>query len=308
MVDSSHCSLLVYQCKDSLDSLSQSIAAATMNPKVSISMSTSSMESFNQRASQKRLLHSDSSVSYQVNHPTSFREDSIKEIISRSVALMNDEDIETTTSRSFVHGLILIMIMVSSLIAFICSKVRRCSNYSDLSNYEECSKYFSLYSWTTICSCIVTFFIYFLHLIGQCDVLCLTRKKYEFEIMAIAIMCSCQSIASVCYVAHTYIFSESFTLTSLILSAIVVTLYLLRIIILAYEMVSQRTKRSKQNSQRVRDIILTRRSISKDQSSLVCAENTLPVTKVISYVRNAQRKKTLSTSVSEDYEDEVFIQ
>ena len=269
-----------------------------------MSMSTSSIESFNQRTSQKRLLNRESSVPYQVDSQPNFPEDNIKKIISQSVAYIS-EDVETTTSKSFIHGFILVTIMITSLIAFICCKVRRCTNYVDVNYYKDCSKYFHFYSMMTIASCLVTFLIYFLHLIAQCDIMCLTRKKYEYEIITIASIGSLLLISSLCYMAHTDPFLESFTLTSFILSAISVTLYLLRIIILTCEMISQRRKTSMQANRNMPELL--KRSISKDQSSLVNAE-ALPVTKVISYVRNSQRKKTMSTSISEDLEDDVFIQ
>lgn len=288
------------------------------NSKVSVSMSTSSVESFQRRTSQKRL-HSDSSVSYQVSSlpPTQFsREESIKEIITRSVAYLNDNEdgLETTTSRSLLHGCILVSIMITSLAAFICAKVRRCSSYTDLSNYEDCTRYFAYYSWMTVTSSLVTFLIYFLHLISQCDLLCLTGRKYEVEILTITSVGSLLLLSSLSYLAHTDIFAETFTLASLLLSSLSVLLYLLRVSILAYEMVSQRRRRLRKRSQCARDIVFTQRSLSKDnQGSVIGLEGgeqgtPVAVNKVITYVRNAPRKKTLSTSLSDaDLEDDVFI-
>ncbi|KAJ6221308.1 hypothetical protein RDWZM_007120 [Blomia tropicalis] len=302
-----------------------------MNSKVSISMSTSSADSFGQHnqqhnilqqtrgSSQKRLLHSDSSISYQMSHYR--REDSIQqpqspaiinELLSRNLSsYMNqdDDEIETTTSRSFIHGFILVSVMISSLIAFICSKVRRCSSTTfsliDVNTIEDCSKYFHFYSTMTIISCLITFLIYFLHLIAQCDILCLTRKKYEYEITTIVIIGSLLSFSIICYSIRIDIFAESFTLTSLILSTISSILYFIRAIILIFEMIQQRRKRY-EKKQSFRDLAMMRRSISKDQSSVAEVQPT--TTKVISYVRSSQRTKTISTSVSDDLEDDVFIQ
>lgn len=297
---------------------------SVMNPnsKVSTSMSTSSVESFQRRTSQKRVLHSDSSVSYQVSSlpPTQFsREESIKEIITRSVAYLNEneDDLETTTSRSLVHGCILVSIIITSLAAFICAKVRRCSSYTDLSNYEDCTRYFAYYSCMTVTSSLLTFLIYFLHLISQCDLLCLTERKYEVEILSITGVGSLLLLSSLSYLAHTDIFAESFTLASLLLSSVSVLLYLLRVSILAYEMVSRRRKRLRKRSQCARDLVFTQRSLSKENQGSVTVlgggeqgtTGAVPVTKVITYVRNAPRKKTLSTSLSDaDLEDDVFIQ
>nr|XP_027198519.1 uncharacterized protein LOC113792783 [Dermatophagoides pteronyssinus] len=236
--------------------------------------------------SQKRLLHhSDSTISYPISDnnqcsPISIgsrdnqlsMQDNIKELLSR---LNQSEDIETSTSRSIIHGLILVTIMITSLVAFVCSKVRRCSNFINLYDYEHCSKYFLFYSSMTIISCLATFIIYFLHLISQCDILCLSKKKYEFEIMFISIISCLLVLSSICYMTHTNIFAESFTLI-------------------------------KKRSQRRCAILKRRLNLDLQQHSI--NSNRFDNAKVVSYVRNNQRSKTLSTSLSDDFEDDVFIQ
>ena len=262
--------------------------------------------------SQKRLLHhSDSTISYPISDnnqcsPISIgsrdnqlsMQDNIKELLSR---LNQSEDIETSTSRSIIHGLILVTIMITSLIAFVCSKVRRCSNFINLYDYEHCSKYFLFYSSMTIISCLATFIIYFLHLISQCDILCLSKKKYEFEIMFISIISCLLVLSSICYMTHTNIFAESFTLVSFIFSSLSNVLYWLRIIILIYEMLQ-----IKKRSQRRCAILKRRLNLDLQQHSI--NSNRFDNAKVVSYVRNNQRSKTLSTSLSDDFEDDVFIQ
>src|SRR5699024_2768062 len=112
-------------------------------------------------------------------------------------------------------------IMISSLVAFICGKVHRCiSSYTDLRTYEDCSRFYTFYWAMTIISALVAFLIYFLHLIAQCDILCLSRKKYQFEILTIISTCCLLLLSSLCYLAHTDIFADSFTLASLALSAV----------------------------------------------------------------------------------------
>lgn len=307
---------------------------AAMSSKVSASMSTSFDESsFQRRSIGKRPLHSDSSVSYQVQSggtglpphqppppPTFSREESIKEIISRSVAYLNEEEdqLETTTSRSWVHGCILGAIMITSLVAFITSKLRPvCSTYSDLGSYELCTRHFTYYSAMAVASSVVAFAVYFLHLISQCDLLCLRRKKYEVEIVTLTAVGALLLLSSLTYLAHTDIFAEWHTLASLLLSAASVLLYLLRVSILSYEMVSRRRRRLRKSSQCARELVLTtQRSLSKDHCGSVTEQATvtmttataMPPTKVITYVRNGTRKKTLSSSLSEDLEDDVFIQ
>ncbi|XP_075585513.1 uncharacterized protein LOC124492481 [Dermatophagoides farinae] len=244
-----------------------------------------SIDSF-RNISQKRLLHhSDSTISYQIdNHcppisigsreNTASMQENVKELLSR---LSQSEDIETSTSRSIVHGLILVTIMITSLVAFVCSKVRRCSNFVNLYDYEYCSKYFLFYSSMTIISCLATFIIYFLHLISQCDFLCLSKKKYEFEIMFISIISCLLVLSSICYMTHTNIFAESFTLM-------------------------------KKRSQRRCAVLKRRLNLDLQHSIHSIGLNRVDNAKVVSYVRNNQRSKTLSTSISDDFEDDVFIQ
>lgn len=268
-----------------------------MSSKVTKSLSACSAESSTPPPNpSKRFLHSDSSVSYQFSNVSStINQDSIKEIISRSVSYMND-DLETNTSKSLVHGLILVTIMITSLIAFICSKVRRCSHQVDIYNFEDCSKYFLFYSIMTIVSCLITFTIYFLHLIAQCDILCLTKRKYGLEIFLITLVASLLAFSTICYMLHTDIFTETFTLTSFIFTSISILLYVVRIVFLFGEKISKQRKKRQMN-----------RSFRPNQANLENGTTSSPA-RVISYVRNSQRKKTLSTSASDEIEDEVFIQ
>src|SRR5690625_2780997 len=98
-----------------------------MSRKTSVSTTVSSADSFNQRrpTSQKRLLHSDSSVSYQISGLPSLppfiyqrqQSDSIiRDVVSRAASHGGvDADLDATaTSRSVVHGLILVTIMITS--------------------------------------------------------------------------------------------------------------------------------------------------------------------------------------------------
>lgn len=272
-----------------------------MSSKATKSLSISSIESFPRVVEHnKRFLHSDSSVSYQTgNLPSNIGNDSIKEIISRSVSYMNEDD-DSYTSKSFIHGVILVTIMITSLVAFICSKVRRCSFYVDIQNYENCSKYFLFYSIMTITSCLVTFLIYFLHLIAQCDIMCINKRKYALEILVISIVAVLLSISSICYMTYTDIFTETFTLTSFIFTSISIILYFVRIFFLFYEKSSKRRKFQRQSTRSY-----PRRSLTKPPS--VSYDNgTTSQPKVISYVRNIQNMKNLL--MSDDIDDEVFIQ
>ncbi|OTF70609.1 hypothetical protein BLA29_005481 [Euroglyphus maynei] len=76
---------------------------------------------------------------------------------------------------------------------------------------------------------------------------------------------------------HTNIFAESFTLM-------------------------------KKRSQRRCAVLKRRLNLDLQQQHSNIGSNRFDNAKVVSYVRNNQRSKTLSTSLSDDFEDDVFIQ
>lgn len=280
-----------------------------MNFQPSKSLDSNESFSFNE-SNPKRLLHSDSSVTYHLNNvasPVFVRGDSVKQLLSQTMSI--HEDIDTITSKSFVHGFILVAIMILSLISFITSKVRRCSDYTDVNSYENCSKYFMFYSVMTISSCMISFLIYFLHLISQCDILCLSQSKYQTEISIIALVALLQLVSLVLYYLHTDIFMESFTLASVVLACITVALYFCRMIILICETIQRKHRTARQLAHHVESVRKRNRSTaSRDTVCVLTMNEALPgSTKVVSYVRADQRKKTLSTSTSDDFDDDVFI-
>lgn len=95
------------------------------------------------------------------------------------------QGLESATSSSLIHGTILIAIMLSSLAAFVCSKLKDpCEDYF-LAPSFDCSLFFSLFfSIINILSCLYAFTVYFLHLVGQCDYLTWSaRRKVSLEIL-----------------------------------------------------------------------------------------------------------------------------
>lgn len=110
--------------------------------------------------------------------------------------------LESTTSSSILHGIVLICIMVSSLISFALSLLSEvCDDHFNV-NCSTNSLY--LYSLASMTSCLFCFVIYFLHLIGHCDYgsLC-AKRKIIAEIVAtlLILVWICVSVTSM--VLHT---------------------------------------------------------------------------------------------------------
>ena len=93
--------------------------------------------------------------------------------------------LESSTSNSIFHGIILILIMTTSLASFIGSLM-----------YDFCEVPFNcnhsihiFFTVTSILSCTFCFLVYFLHLIGQCDYTTwLAKRKVTIEILFTMIM------------------------------------------------------------------------------------------------------------------------
>lgn len=115
--------------------------------------------------------------------PPNFRNGSISGVASLASRDLEMNEIESSTSTSPFHGIILVSIMLSSLIAFVCLKVQRpCDGLQ-----EDCQMSVALFfSVITIISCLISFIIYFLHLIGQCDAQWIVNKKFTIEIVFIS--------------------------------------------------------------------------------------------------------------------------
>ena len=64
----------------------------------------------------------------------------------------------------------------------------------------------------------------------------------------------------------------------------------------------------KKRSQRRCAVLKRRLNLDLQHSIHSIGLNRVDNAKVVSYVRNNQRSKTLSTSISDDFEDDVFIQ
>lgn len=90
-----------------------------------------------------------------------------------SASLM--KSLESSTSSSILHGIVLICIMISSLISFVLSLISEvCDDHFNV----NCSTNSLLaYSLTSMLSCLFCFIIYFLHLIGQCDYVSWSAKR-----------------------------------------------------------------------------------------------------------------------------------
>lgn len=85
------------------------------------------------------------------------------------------KSLESTTSSSLLHGIILICIMISSLISFVLSLLTDICEEAYIINCS--SNALVAYSLASMTSCLFCFVIYFLHLIGQCDYVSWSAKR-----------------------------------------------------------------------------------------------------------------------------------
>lgn len=130
-----------------------------------------------------------SSTSGSIKLPPNFR-DSLRKT-STGTASSGHLSVElpapSSTSHSVFHGCVLVLIMITSLISFICTKIKHPCEYSIY--FKDCALFSLLfYSIIMITSCLTAFVIYFLHLIGQCDVSWWGKRKIVFEVVIIAIV------------------------------------------------------------------------------------------------------------------------
>ncbi|KAI1285339.1 hypothetical protein HDE_11936 [Halotydeus destructor] len=103
---------------------------------------------------------------------------------------------ESATSSSAYHGVILVIIMLSTFIAFLSSKINDPCNETEFkisklaSEGKVCSGLASaLFSISNILLCVFCFVTYFLHLIGQCDyVLSTAWRRLVTEVAGIVAM------------------------------------------------------------------------------------------------------------------------
>jgi hypothetical protein len=285
--------------------------------------------------------------------PPNFRQGSVSRTISISsnglpsnVELNSDE---STTSSSLFHGIILVSIMLSSLIAFICSKIKRPNCDNDTNNMtidinaNDCPMAVVLYfSVTTIISCLISFIIYFLHLIGQCDVSWLAKRKFAIEIIIISTVTLLLIIANSLMVSQTKVLDDYIGILSIVCSSSSIIGYGIRMTKLCSEC-KYFSKRSSRNSNSNNEIDETALTIMKEalkskingdtnkswevndnrgNSSSSNHRSSASAMRVISYVKRKRSVESVIKSLSQqtnvtndhlngfdtDIDDDVFIQ
>ena len=290
------------------------------------------------RSCPPRTRRSESSIrsnsSFVPKLPPNFRNGSIAGITSLSSRDVQLSSMESSTSSSVFHGIILVSIMLSSLIAFVCSKIRRPCDHSSYMSDQNCPLSVVLfYSVITIISCLISFVIYFLHLVGQCDLQWIVRKKVTIEMVIISIIVLLLITANTFMVIRTRIWRSDnwFGITSIMCSSFSIIGYTIRIAILCNECKSFAKREAiDANESKIDETAL---SIMKDKLKNKLnadsnkswelsdgfrhstAQNSGTPLRVVSYVK---RKKSLDSnpkSVSHnncnsydmDVEDDVFI-
>lgn len=143
--------------------------------------------------------------------------------------------LESTTSSSILHGFNMILIMLSSLGAFICSLVQDACDESFAA--IRCSVLVAAaFPLVNVCSCITFFVMYFLHLVGQCDYLSWSaRRKVSMELMGT--LCVLLSVVTVTILVYltTLAWNQETTRYGIVFAVVSVLCILVRILLLARE-------------------------------------------------------------------------
>lgn len=256
---------------------------------------------------------------------------------------------ESTTSSSLFHGIILVSIMLSSLVAFICSKIKRpnCDNDTNNmtvdNNTDDCPMAVVLYfSVITIISCLISFITYFLHLIGQCDVSWLAKRKFAIEIIIISAVTLLLIIANSLMISQTKVLDDYIGILSIVCSFASIIGYGIRMTKLCSEC-KYFSKRSARNSNSDNEIDGKALTIMKEtlksklngdsnkswevnhnrgNSSSSNHQSSASAMRVISYVKRKKSVESAIKSLSQqtngtndhlngfdtDIDDDVFIQ
>uniref|UniRef100_T1KFU2 MARVEL domain-containing protein n=1 Tax=Tetranychus urticae TaxID=32264 RepID=T1KFU2_TETUR len=136
----------------------------------------------------------------------------------------------SATSSSLLHGIILLLIMLASLAAFVASKLADPCEDFYLSDNLECSTLTAIcFSAVNILSCLYTFTIYFLHLIGQCDYISWSaRRKVAAEIICTLGMISALVASIFALYTKTIALQNLVCVVASAFSIITILLYVLR--------------------------------------------------------------------------------
>lgn len=147
--------------------------------------------------------------------------------------------VESVTSSSYLHGFILIAIILLSITAFVLSKLQdACEDFFfNSANHSTCyptSQW--LFSSMLLFTSLFAFIVYFLHLIGQCDYLNLMAKRKVFtEILVTCLVIFCLLLSSLTLILTTVAIFNWINTVSLIIAFVVCVLYKVRIYLLFRE-------------------------------------------------------------------------
>lgn len=147
--------------------------------------------------------------------------------------------VESVTSSSYLHGFILIAIILLSITAFVLSKLQdACEDFFfNSANHSTCyptSQF--LFSSMLLFTSLFAFIVYFLHLVGQCDYLNLMAKRKVFtEILVTCLVIFCLLLSSLTLILTTVAIFNWINTVSLIIAFVVCVLYKVRIYLLFRE-------------------------------------------------------------------------
>lgn len=143
--------------------------------------------------------------------------------------------LESTTSSSLMHGLNMILIMLTTLGAFISSVVQDACEEAYM--LHKCNPIISAtFPLINIAACITFFVMYFLHLVGQCDYITWSaRRKVTMELMGTLFLLLAIVTVTVLLFLSTPAWSQETTKYGIMLAGLSVLFIIFRILLLARE-------------------------------------------------------------------------
>lgn len=234
-------------------------------------------------------------------YPPNYRNGTAFRSISSSITQSEINCDESTTSHSIIHGIILVTIMIASLGAFVFSKLKRPCDGVVKDSTKDCPFLVVLfYSIINILSCLTSFTIYFLHLIGQCD--CSIKRKLAVEISVIIVVVASLSTSIILLIIRTDVPDYNSGIISVGCSILATVGYVIRMFKLCIE------------SNIAKNIFKTNKSHELHKFQVPSIRST----KAISYVRkkpsqedSSKSKQQTKSSLNEfshiELEDDVFF-
>lgn len=170
--------------------------------------------------------------------------------------------LESSTSNSIFHGMVLIVVMTTSLVSFIGSLM-----YDFCDVPFNCSRSIhTFFTITSILSCTFCFLVYFLHLVGQCDYVTWSAKRKVMAEILFTMVIFILVVSTIVTATHHSLWKNPpietskkiitiISIVSLLISAIC---YIVRILSLTLEVRMLRNKPPESDQNETVDSIVSR--------------------------------------------------